>query len=142
MVRVVRILLVAGVLGLAPSAFAANPALEKTLEAHLGAIKGRDLPTLLGTVDDGVVVVLPNGKLLEGKKAYTAFHEEFFAEKGWTMEFHELRRIETADQALVFYEYTYREGAEAHKNYLAMTFHRTGGKWLLVHDQNTRQPQP
>lgn len=123
------------------------PSFERTLAAHLAAIRGRDLERLLPTVADDVTLILPGGKLLDGKEAFTKFHEEWFAEKGWTMTFRELRRVETRDLATVLLETEYRDvddkGAPVvGKSYLAMTFRRAGTRWLLTHDQNTRLPQP
>jgi uncharacterized protein (TIGR02246 family) len=123
------------------------PSFERTLATHLAAISGRDLERLLATVDEAVTLILPNGKLLDGKAAFTRFHEEWFAEKTWSMTFRELRRVESRDLATVLLETEYRDvdakgAAIVSKSYLAMTFRRSGTRWLLAHDQNTRLPQP
>jgi uncharacterized protein (TIGR02246 family) len=91
------------------------------------------------------MLILPTGKLLEGKKAYTDFHQQFFAEKTWTMRFSEKRRVENGDTAFVLLQYVYSDkdekGADYRsESYLLMVFRRNAGKWRLVHDQNTRIP--
>jgi uncharacterized protein (TIGR02246 family) len=118
---------------------------DQTLKTHLDAINRRDLPALLDTVADDVMLILPTGKLLEGKQAYTAFHKEFFAEKTWSMRFTEKRRVENGDTAFVLLQYVYSDkdekGADYRsESYLVMVFRRNAGKWRLTHDQNTRIP--
>ena len=129
----------------APRGPDATAAFAPVLADHLARIAARDLPGLLATVGDDVTLILPNGALLEGKAKFQAFHEDWFASKTWTMELRELRRLEGADQATVVFDTVYRDTDEQGApvvalGYLALTFRHSGGRWLLVHDQNTRRP--
>ena len=147
MLRGMRILALAP---LAPPAVALArrppaPKLDPTLDAHLAAIAARDLPALLATVAEDVTLILPGGQLLDGKAAYRKFHEEWFAEKGWTMGIKELRRDVGDGHAVVLVQTDYRDkddkGAEIRaQSYLVLVWKRVGARWLLVHDQNTRLP--
>jgi uncharacterized protein (TIGR02246 family) len=140
--RRIAMLLVALLPSLAMAKRMPQAPFEPALAAHLAAIPARDLPALLATVAEEVTLILPSGKLVEGKAAFRALHEEWFAERGWTMSFKELRRTVTRDLALVLVETDYREGDQRARNYLTLVWKRIGNRWLLVHDQNTRLPPP
>lgn len=148
MLRGMRILAALALLALPAVALARRPPtpkLDPTLDAHLAAIAARDLPALLATVAEDITLILPGGQLLDGKTAYRKFHEEWFAEKGWTMGIKELRRDVGDAHAVVLVQTDYRDkddkGAEIRaQSYLVLVWKRVGNRWLLVHDQNTRLP--
>ncbi len=115
---------------------------DATLKRHLNAIASRDLPEILATVADGdvVMVILPNGSLLQGKTAFADLHKEWFADPDWRMEFTEVRRYETEHLCSVLLRYSYRDTPEgpARECFLNLVFQRFDDGWLLVFDQNTR----
>lgn len=118
---------------------------NSVLEAHLSAIAERDLEAYSATIHDDVIVVLPNGKRLEGRQAVEGFHRDWFADLDWTQEMRQVSLVETAGTLVAIYEADYhdvdRDGAPIHaRNVVSLVFAKEPEGWLLVHDQNTRLP--
>ncbi|MBB5075666.1 YybH family protein [Nonomuraea sp. NPDC059023] len=111
---------------------------QKTIEAHLAAIAGRDLEAYAETLHDDVIVVLPNGKTLEGREAVLEFHREWFSELDWTQKMCRIWEKETEGTLVSVYEADYHEGDYHARNLVSLVFTRVGDAWLLLHDQNTR----
>lgn len=121
-----------------------NATFEATLQKHITAIKQRDLPTLLSTVDDSLTLILPNGSLLTSKKQYKDLHIEWFADKNWSIEFEMINKVETPALSYALVKYTYIE-IDTEKNitskrqtYLNLVFKKKDKAWMLIHDQNTK----
>jgi len=116
--------------------------LDDAAAAHLAAVRGRDLTAYLDTVHDDVTVVLPNGRLLRGKDDVGAFHRDWFADPDWRMETEVVSTAEAGDTGAVVLRVDYHDvdgsGTPYSKAYLlSLVFARTGGRWRLLHDQNT-----
>jgi ketosteroid isomerase-like protein len=117
---------------------------EATLQKHLTAIKQRDLPTLLSTVDDSLTLILPNGSLLTSKKQYEDLHIEWFADKNWSIEFETVNKVETPALSYALIKYTHTEIdtekniASKRQTYLNLVFKKKDKAWMLIHDQNTK----
>jgi uncharacterized protein (TIGR02246 family) len=115
---------------------------DATLDAHLTAIRRRDLDAFAATVHKDVTVVLPNGKLLRGRDDVAAFHRDWFADGDWRMELTPEGQTTAGDTAVALFAVDYHDvdgaGAPYHRHYrLALVFARAGDEWLLLHDQNT-----
>jgi ketosteroid isomerase-like protein len=126
------------------AAAAAGSGFDATLDAHLQAIRDRDLPALLDTVSDRAdfSVIFPDGARLVGKQAYESMHREWFADPDWRMSFHEVSRWQRENMAGVLLRYEYQDTPEPgtgnpRQRYLFLLFERIEDRWLLVHDQNT-----
>ena len=119
-----------------------TPALQATIQDHLDAIQNRDLDALLETVTTGerLTLIFPDGTLYETRAEYVAFHQEWFADEGWTMTFEPVRTVESPGLATVLVRTTYEDDGPASRRYgyLALTFADGGDGWRLVMDQNTR----
>ncbi|RJL31968.1 YybH family protein [Bailinhaonella thermotolerans] len=118
---------------------------ESVVQIHLAAIADRDLKAYSATLHDDVIVVLPNGNRLEGRRSVEDFHREWFADLDWTQELHPLSLVETEGTLSALFEADYRDvdasGAPIHKrNLVSLVFTRTAEGWLLLHDQNTPLP--
>lgn len=112
---------------------------QTTLDAHLVAIAGRDLGAYSATLHDDVIVVLPNGSRLEGRKAVEDFHREWFSDLDWTQEMRLVWSKETEGTMVAVYEAEYHDGGDYRaRNLVSLVFTRAGEDWLLLHDQNTR----
>jgi ketosteroid isomerase-like protein len=111
----------------------------------MDAIQNRRLKELLATVDDNVILILPDGTQMTSKKEFEQLHIGWFAETNWKMEMTILKKEESDDigHVLIQYKYT-EEGTDTvvRHTYLSMLFQKKSGKWLLVHDQNTRIEKP
>jgi uncharacterized protein (TIGR02246 family) len=133
-----------------PSLHAETSSLRSTLDAHLAAINARDLDALLATVTRGeqLTLVLPNGTLLTTREAFRQLHVDWFADRGWRMQFEveSVRAFGDVGIALVRYRSQAKQadGSYATKReaWLNLTFAREDGDWRLVFDQNTVIPPP
>ena len=114
----------------------------QALAEHLAAIQNRDLDAFLATVHADASVILPTGTLLSGRDAIADFHKDFFGDPDWSMKTEAVRVETIGDTAFavlsVIYDDLDADGVPYRKNYyLTLYFAREGGRWLLVHDQNT-----
>ena len=115
---------------------------DKALERHLAAVASHDLDAYAGTVHDEVSLVLPNGKLIEGRAAVVEFHREWFGDPDWSWTLTPLRQAVTGDTAVALFTVEYRDVDASGQPYamgylLGLTFALQDGAWLLLHDQNT-----
>ena len=117
----------------------------EAVERHLEAVGKRDLDAYLATVHDDVSLIMPNGRLVEGRAAVGAFHREWFDDPDWSWALSPVRSAAAGDTgvAVVAVEYHDVDGAgQAYtmRYLLSLTFARRDGTWLLLHDQNTPTP--
>jgi uncharacterized protein (TIGR02246 family) len=115
------------------------------VERHLTAVGARDLKTYLATVHADVSLVLPNGRLIEGRDQIEEFHRDWFDDPDWSWELTRLRSATAGDTGVALYQVVYHdldgEGRPYEMRYLlGLTFARVDGEWLLLHDQNTPNP--
>jgi ketosteroid isomerase-like protein len=118
---------------------------SETVSKHIDAIQNRKLSELLSTVDDRVILILPDGSLMKSKKEYEQLHIDWFADKGWKMEMTIMEKEENNELGHVLVKYKYTEEGNppaVRYTYLSMIFKKKSGNWLLVHDQNTRITKP
>ncbi|WP_433290594.1 YybH family protein [Actinoplanes sp. CA-030573] len=114
----------------------------EAVEAHLAAVSARDLDGYLKSVHDDVSLVLPNGRLIEGREAISEFHREWFGDPDWSWELSRLRTATVGETGMALCQVAYHdldaEGRPYTMRYLlSLTFAQVGGDWLLLHDQNT-----
>jgi uncharacterized protein (TIGR02246 family) len=112
------------------------------VEHHLATVGGRDLDGYLATVHDDVSLVLPNGRLVEGRDAVGAFHRDWFDDPDWNWTPQPVRTTVAGDTGVALYAVEYRDLDGSGQPYtmrylLSLTFARQDGRWLLLHDQNT-----
>lgn len=117
---------------------------RSALDAHLAAIRSRDLPAFLATVaqDEALSLIMPNGALVRGFSGVTDLHQSWFADPDWSLDAELVRTLETAEMALALLLVDYRDrDAEGRpyerRYYLSLVFAKRDERWLLVHDQNT-----
>ncbi|MGE0828424.1 MAG: DUF4440 domain-containing protein [Hyphomonadaceae bacterium] len=120
---------------------------EWAVEAHLRAIRARDLEALMQTLtrDEELLLILPSGQLTRTKTEYLAFHREWFSSPSWTMDFEELWRQTTLGLGQALFRTRYADTRDdgspyVSSSYLMLTFKREGASWRLWTDQNTRIP--
>jgi ketosteroid isomerase-like protein len=113
---------------------------QKTLSAHVDAVRNRDLKRLLETITarDDLILIFPNGKTTYTRQAYVDFHREWFAEQGWTMQMEPVSVTSRDHLRIALMRTTYTDAAGSRQGLLALTFAREQGQWRLVFDQNTR----
>ncbi|MGW5052736.1 YybH family protein [Actinokineospora sp. NPDC004072] len=112
---------------------------QAAIDAHLAAIAGRDLAGYAASLHPEVTVVVPSGRVMTGAAEVIAFHEQWFAQPGWTYDVVHRRSVTTADSAVRVVEVTYADGpgAPPSRFVMGLSFVREGSAWLLVHDQCT-----
>ncbi|MGC1469174.1 MAG: nuclear transport factor 2 family protein [Sphingorhabdus sp.] len=146
-----RNLIVAGLLASlfdASGALAANACkdVETAFAAHAKAVASRDIAALASTLtrDEGLILILPNGKLTKTRNEYLEFHRAFFAEPSWSIAFEPISKLEGKDFAVITTKSRYRDVDDGKpfesSNWVTFGFKRENGCWKLVHDQNTRRP--
>ena len=114
----------------------------EALDRHLDAVGRRDLDAYAGSLHDEVSLILPNGKLVEGRTAVVEFHREWFGDPDWSWTLTPLRQAVAGDTAVALFTVEYRDVDGSGQPYamgyrLGLTFARQDGVWLLLHDQNT-----
>ena len=117
---------------------------EATLSQHLNAIGDRDLAALEPTVDDSVTLIFPSGRIRDGKEAFMAFHEAWFADLTWRQPVEVIRtNVQGCKTAWVLVDYHYQDLDDAgnvisdsHAMF-ALTWTFKQGRWVVIADQNT-----
>ncbi|MEU0561215.1 nuclear transport factor 2 family protein [Dactylosporangium sp. NPDC006015] len=124
----------------------ADSGLERALEEHLGALERKDLAAYAATLAEEVVLILPNGTVVDGRAAMVEFHREMFADDTWTQE-RTVRKVTLAGSTgwvLIEYLWTTVDATGAVESqtraYFTLTYALVDGRWLVVADQNTRLP--
>lgn len=118
-------------------------AFREALGRHLLAIEEKDLDALAATVSpDGVLLVMSDGKLVRSTEEFLDAHRGWFAMKHWRLEVKPVQIYETPDLGVALLHLDYREmppgrPATRQASMLTLVFHNRGGRWLMVHDQNT-----
>ncbi|MGF1543899.1 MAG: YybH family protein [Parvularculaceae bacterium] len=112
---------------------------DADLLRHLEAVSSRDFETYVSTIAEDLVIVLPNGALVDGEAAAIELHRAWFRDDGWRWT-PTILRCDVGDRlasALVIYQYREAPEAAAKRSYLSLQFRLTEGRWLLFFDQNT-----
>ena len=117
-----------------------------TLGRHLLAIHERDLKTLGDTLAEDLVLVMSDGKLVQGWKEFLALHRDWFAMKSWNLDVKPVQVWESADLGVAVLKLDYREtradgSGVMQESYLTLTFQKRNGQWKMVLDQNTPAKQ-
>lgn len=119
-------------------------AFDAMLTRHLAAIKARNLPEIEATITSGneLELIFPSGKRTATRAEYLAFHQRWFADKGWSISFEPVSSNVGRDQGYALFKSGYTDTGEDGKTetsyaWLLFTFRLENGEWRLVHDQNT-----
>ncbi|WP_162806672.1 YybH family protein [Sphingosinicella terrae] len=126
------------------AAGASGLSFEDVVENHVAAVTARDLDALVATVTHGdrLLLIFPDGRRTDSRSDYLAFHRDWFADPGWTMEFERIALDAGAGYGHALYLTTFDQdgsGPQAPRSsWLSLGFRLERGQWRLVHDQNTR----
>jgi uncharacterized protein (TIGR02246 family) len=113
------------------------------LGRHLLAIHEKNLKALADTVaEEGLVLVMSDGRLVQRTEEFLELHRGWFAMKNWNLDVKPVQVWESADLAVAVLRLDYREikpdrTGTRQESFLTLTFQNRGGKWVMVHDQNT-----
>lgn len=114
---------------------------KETFDVYIEAIQKSDLEGLFTTVtaDDKFFFLTSGGRLIDSRQGYYKFHEDWFAEKGWSISFELLEAPEGQDYGYTNAIYRYREKTPDGKSYFldsyfTLIFRREEGMWKAVAD--------
>jgi uncharacterized protein (TIGR02246 family) len=113
------------------------------LGRHLLAIHERNLKALADTVaEDGLVLVMSDGRLVQSTEEFLELHRGWFAMKNWNLDVKPVQVWESADLGVAVLRLDYREikpdrTGTRQESLLTLTFQKRGDKWVMVQDQNT-----
>ena len=138
-------LLVLFTLAICASACTPTPTLRPVVEAHLRAVRTRNLDDLLPTITSGneLRMIAPDGSQSTTRAEYVAFHRRWFAsnDKGEFMP-QIVHLVESPRLGHVLIRLRYRAMAPTGAvredvSWLALTFALEDRTWRLVFDQST-----
>ncbi|MFD9911025.1 YybH family protein [Streptomyces sp. NPDC059063] len=111
------------------------------VRAYVDATRDRDTERYERLVHDGYTIVFADGEVREGKADSMEFIREFFADTGWNQTFQETRRVVSGCRTgFVLFDSVYTRPADGYRAHLVigLSFTREHGRWLVLHDQNSR----
>ncbi|QUI23349.1 nuclear transport factor 2 family protein [Vallitalea pronyensis] len=114
-----------------------------TLSYHLESLQERKLDDYLKTVClDKVLLIMPDGKLINNGNQFIELHKNWFAKTNWKMECEIVKIAEGTEIAYTLIKVHYEELDENDNPttmdyYLNLIFKKFDNRWLLIHDQNT-----
>jgi uncharacterized protein (TIGR02246 family) len=116
-----------------------------TLDAHLDAIRRRNLSALMATLpprDESIVLITAEGKLVRSVAEFEAAHRGWFESATWSMGVEPVEVFESADLGVAVLRLDYRDAPAdgppvRQGSYLTLVFARRDGRWVMVQDQNT-----
>jgi hypothetical protein len=138
-------------LAIYPSACTSTPPLRPDVEAHLQAVRTRNLEALLPTITGGsdLRMIAPDGFQYTTRAEYVDFHRQWFATNDngrFEPEIVHLVESPRLGHALIKLRYRATPPTGAARDivsWLALTFALEDGAWRLVFDQTTLiQPSP
>lgn len=114
----------------------------EALNHHLDTVGRRDTDGYLATVHDDVSLIMPNGRMLTGRDEVAKFTRDWFGDPDWSWEVSLQATATAGDTGRATFAVDYHdldgEGRPYDLSYLlTLVFVRSGGTWLLWHDQNT-----
>jgi uncharacterized protein (TIGR02246 family) len=111
------------------------------VEKHLEAVDQKKLDYYLSTISPDIIMITPDGTYMDSYEEVRAFHEKLF-ENEYKFNYKLIKENIKPTIAYSVYdidlEYPDEHGHMIHQLFhLSLTFEKTKGKWMLVHDQCT-----
>ena len=143
-----RMLVAFGWLFVAPASAAVAqepPPFDAALRAHLESVQARDLAAFEATItrEPRMTLIFPDGRALRTRREVLELHRDWFASTTWTLEARLEELTESDSLGLAVIHLTYRDeppGGDrvVERSMLTLGFARQGDRWVMIHDQNTR----
>jgi hypothetical protein len=117
--------------------------LRETLDRHLQAIRGRDLPGLIETLPAGeLTLITSDGRLVRTAAEFVEMHQGWFAVETWSLDAEVVSLVESPEIGVAVLRLDYRDDAPdrapvREASYLSLVFALRDGRWVMVQDQNT-----
>lgn len=114
---------------------------KATMQRHLDAVSGRDLPTLAATLsaDGKMQLILPGTEIMQTTTEFLEYHREWFQDTTWSFET-EILNVRVGDRiGMAVTEVVYREPERDGEPYfnrmiVSYTLEKQEGKWFVVKD--------
>ena len=116
----------------------------QTLEKHLGAIRDRNLPSLIETLpEEEVLLIMADGRMVRSVREFVELHRDWFASSTWTLDAEPVHTIETPDLGIAVLYLNYRDTPKDAQPFhesslLTLVVARRGQKWVMLQDQSSR----
>lgn len=111
------------------------------MQKHLDAVTNKDLVALSETLspDGQMQLILPQTEIIEGVDGFLKFHENWFAQPGWTFETKVLNSEIGERLAMVVVEIVYREDDRDGKPYfnrmiVSYDLKKNDNNWYVIKD--------
>lgn len=116
---------------------------NQAVEQHMQAMMHKDIASFTDTIHPtNITLILPNGKLIQKRKEFIQFNQDWFDDPDWKITYDRIRSHESEKMGfavfLIHYDDLDEKGNPYHQDYyLHLIFEKEEDNWLLVHDQNT-----
>ncbi|MCL2353681.1 MAG: nuclear transport factor 2 family protein [Defluviitaleaceae bacterium] len=117
---------------------------ESVLNVHLKAIADRDLSVFSKFLhpSQNIIIILPNGNIIEGFESVVNFHKRWFEDLDWHMDVKMLDIITIDNVGYALLDVIYHDLDEDGnpyelKYFLSLLFNKINNRWFLIRDQNT-----
>jgi len=114
---------------------------KETFDVYIKAIQKSDLKGLFTAVTDNdkFFFLTSGGRLIDSRQGYYKFHEDWFAEKDWSISFELVEAVEGQDYGYTNAIYRYQGKMPDGKayfldSYFTLIFNREDGMWKAVVD--------
>lgn len=111
------------------------------MQQHLDAVSNKDLNSLEQTMspDDQMQLILPQTEIINGVDGFMKFHENWFAQPGWTFETKILNSEIGEQLAMMVVEIFYREADRDGKPYfnqmiVSYDLKKIDRQWYVIKD--------
>src|SRR4051812_19970521 len=85
---------------------------RETLDRHLGAIRGRDLPGLIETLPAGELsLITSDGRLVRTTAEFVEMHRGWFAQSSWSLDAVVVSLVESPEIGVALLRLDYRDNA-------------------------------
>jgi nitroreductase/ketosteroid isomerase-like protein len=115
--------------------------LRETFDLYVKAVQSSDLEGLFSTVTDreSFVFLTSTGRLINTRKGYREFHEEWFKEKDWEMPVDTVSIQEAGESGRAMAQFHYRQKTADGRttlldSWFTLFFEREGGMWKVTAD--------
>jgi nitroreductase/ketosteroid isomerase-like protein len=120
---------------------AEKASVKAVFDKYVSSVKTADINSMSETIASApdLVFLTASGHIIEGTAAYRKFHDEWFTEKGWSIEFTEPKIYLRKDTAYTISKFIYREKnadgrIETLESWFTLIYGKENGLWKVITD--------
>lgn len=118
-----------------------NTDFDLAIQKHFDSITNRDLNAFEShlTQNKCLYTIVQNGHAFTTREELINIHAEWFKDPNWIWEGSVVHKVVGTDMAMAVVKYNYRASSNDTPiaSWLTYVFALEGGKWKIIHDQNT-----